>query len=142
MNNAINIWSTDSYWMFMPYKLKDTGVTLKYLGERKTTDGRDADVIQLTFDSVGENPDSKYDVFIGRDSHLVEEWSYYERATNDKPRFTMPWTNWKRYGRIKLSDDRGPGRKFTDLAVFEELPDDVFTSNAPVDLMSFPHAAE
>ena len=30
------IWINDAYWLVMPFKLKDSGVTLKYLG-RKTT---------------------------------------------------------------------------------------------------------
>jgi len=33
----------------MPFKLKDSGVTLKYLGEENTQDEKAADVIQMTF---------------------------------------------------------------------------------------------
>ena len=33
-------WINDSYWMFMPYKLLDPGVTLAYAGERALEDGR------------------------------------------------------------------------------------------------------
>ena len=30
-----NMWINDSYWLVMPYKLKDSGVTLKYVGEEE-----------------------------------------------------------------------------------------------------------
>ena len=31
LKRAKSIWSSDSYWLVMPFKLKDNGVTLKYL---------------------------------------------------------------------------------------------------------------
>ena len=34
-------WINDSYWLVMPYKLKDSGVTLKYLGDDKTVEDTD-----------------------------------------------------------------------------------------------------
>lgn len=43
------VWINDSYWLVMPYKLKDTGLTLEYLGEGSMEDGRSAEVLQLTF---------------------------------------------------------------------------------------------
>ena len=33
LDRAKSIWINDSYWLVMPFKLKDSGVTLKYLGE-------------------------------------------------------------------------------------------------------------
>ncbi|RMF56260.1 MAG: hypothetical protein D6748_13930, partial [Calditrichaeota bacterium] len=52
-------WINDSYWLLMPYKLKDTGVTLRYAGEAKTEDGRIADILHLTFKDVGVTPQNK-----------------------------------------------------------------------------------
>ena len=129
-------WINDSYWMFMPYKLKDSGVTLKYKGEAELPDGRAADVITLTFSEVGNTPNNKYDVYIARDTKLVEQWSFYRNAEDDTPGFTTPWGNWQKHGRILLSDDRGPNRRHTDIAVFHELPRRVYTDPAPVDIMS------
>ena len=129
------LWINDSYWVFMPYKLKDSGVTLVHAGEMALPDGRLADVLELTFREVGRTPENKYHVFVSRDRQLVEQWAFFAEATDSEPRFTNPWGNWQRYGDILLSDDRGD-RDHTDLAVFETLPESVYTNPAPVDWTS------
>lgn len=126
------MWINDSYWMFMPYKLKDSGVTLRYLGEQTLPDGRSADVLELTFREVGRTPENKYHVFVSRDRRLVEQWAFFGQATDDEPGFLNPWDNWQRYGAILLSDGRGD-RAHTDVAVFETLPASVYEDPRPVD---------
>ena len=103
-----SVWINDSYWMFMPYKLKDSGVTLKYLGSAEMLDGRQAEVLQLTFQAVGRTPENKYLVYVADDTGLVEQWDYYENADDEGPQFSSPWHNWQRYGQILLSDNRRP----------------------------------
>ena len=125
-------WINDSYWMFMPYKLKDSGVTLKYVREDTMRGGRPADILSLTFEKVGVTPENKYLVYVDKETKLVGQWDYFEKATDEKPRTSTPWTNWQRYGNIFLSDERGRG-KHTDLAVFDELPVAVFENPAPID---------
>lgn len=128
-------WINDSYWIVMPYKLKDSGVTLKYLGDADMEDGRPAEVLQLTFEDVGRTPENKYEVFVAQDSGLVEQWNFYADADDDEPRFKIPWHNWQPHGSILLSDDRGRG-KHTDVAVHTELPESVFTSPEPTTLFA------
>ena len=127
-----SVWINDSYWMFMPYKLKDSGVTLKYLGKGQMLDGRSAEILQLTFEAVGRTPQNKYKVYVAEDSGLVEQWDYFSDATHEEPQFSSPWHNWQRYGRILLSDNRGE-RAHTDIAVLSELPPEVLSSPEPVD---------
>ena len=138
MKNALSAWINDAYWLVMPYKLKDSGVTLKYAGEKDMEDGRAADVLQLTFDSVGNTPENKYEVFVAKDSGLVEQWSFFSSSADDEPRMTTPWQNWERHGNILLSADRGMRRgqpsRHTDVGVFETLPESVFTDPGPVEL--------
>jgi hypothetical protein len=118
-------WINDSYWLIMPYKLKDTGVTLRYLGEASLADGRAADKLQLTFDDVGVTPDNMYHVYIAKDSGLVEQWEYFAEADDPEPRLSTPWRDWREYGGILLSGDRGE-RQITDIAVYDDLPRTVF----------------
>ena len=128
-----NAWINDSYWLVMPYKLMDTGVTLKHLGEAPMEDGRAADVLELTFRHIGRTPRNKYHVYVSHGRGLVEQWAFFTDRNDEEPRFVCPWANWQRHGRIMLSDDRGPIGRLTDVAVFDELPPSVFRSPEPVD---------
>lgn len=100
-------WINDSYWLFMPFKLKDSGVTLKYLGDSKTEAGEAADLLQMTFVGVGLTPDNKYHVWVDKKTRLVAQWAYFEKFSDEKPAITNPWAGYKRCGKILLSGDRG-----------------------------------
>lgn len=127
LGQAKSIWINDSYWLVMPYKLKDSGVTLRYLGEENTTDGRPAHKLQLTFEAVGDTPRNKYHVYVDRENHLVTQWSYFADAADAEPRFTNGWTDYQRHGDILLSGARGQ-RGITEIAVYEEVPAAAFSS--------------
>ncbi len=139
LDRGYRAWINDSYWLVMPYKLKDTGVTLTYGGEAEMENGRNAYVLTLTFTGVGVTPQNKYDVFVDRERMLVEQWAFYRNGSDEKPRFTGPWTGWKQHGRILLSAGRGT-RAHSDVAVFDDLPRAVFESPHPVDMMAFDKA--
>lgn len=138
LTSAYRAWVNSGYWFLMPYKLKDSGVTLKYLGEGKTEDGRDAEMLQLTFEKVGLTPQNKYHVFVDKETMLVSQWQYFQDATSNEPNFTRPWGNWKKYGNIMLSDFRGEGRNgdfvLPNIGAYDSLPEGVFTSSEPIDL--------
>ncbi len=120
------IWVNDSYWMIMPYKLLDPGVTLKYSGERTLEDGRTADVLDLTFADVGYTPENRYEVFVAKDTGLVEQWAFFEKASANEPGFTLPWAKWERFGGIMLATDHGRGLDW-EIAVHDDLPASLFT---------------
>jgi hypothetical protein len=126
-------WVNDGYWMFMPYKLKDTGVALKYRGERAMQDGRQADVLELTFANVGLTPDNRYEVLVDKQTRLVGEWTFYRAATDSAATFTMPWKDWRRVGSIMLCADHGREADWK-LAAYESLPRSVFERPDPVRL--------
>ena len=107
LGKAVSTWINDSYWLVMPYKLKDSGVTLRFAGEMPAEDGRNADVLELTFKNVGDTPDNKYRVWVDRETGLVSQWSYYRSAADPEPRFTLPWNGWQSFGAIKLATGRG-----------------------------------
>ena len=133
-------WINDSYWLVMPFKLKDSGVTLKYLGDTTATkDGKPADLIQLTFKGVGVTPDNKYHVWIDKQSHLVTQWSHYPKYTDETPRFTLPWSDYQKHGNILLSGERGD-RDLTEIMVFSGLPGEVFSDFTRTDFTRYPQA--
>ena len=125
-------WINDSYWLVMPYKLRDPGVTLKHVGSGEMVDGRAAEVLELTFDRVGRTPQNKYRVYVAADSGLVEQWDFYADAADQEPRFQTPWHDWKPHGGILLSANRGE-RGHTGVAVLGEVPSGALTSPQPLD---------
>ncbi len=135
INGAYSAWVNDSYWLLMPYKLKDSGVALKYIGEDTTQLGENAELLMLTFQGVGVTPQNKYHVWVSDESKLVNQWAYFPNATDTIPRFVNPWKDWTKHGEIMLSGDRGE-RQITDIMVFDELPEIIYTDFLPVDFSS------
>lgn len=129
----------DSDWMFLPYKLKDAGVTLRYEGLRPFGQHGECDVLSWRLRTGESGAEQRYELALDPRTRLVRAWAFYARPTDEQPLFVTPWSDWRRYGRILLSADRGPGRTFSDIGVYERLPESVFTDPAPIALA--PYAA-
>ncbi|MBT9391976.1 hypothetical protein KLP40_02265 [Hymenobacter sp. NST-14] len=104
------IWVNNSWWLLMPFKLKDSGVTLTYQGAGKLMNGQPAEVLNMTFRNVGVTPDNKYEVLIDPQTSLVEEWAYFPKATDAQPAFRRRWSSYQQYGPIRLASDRSDGQ--------------------------------
>jgi hypothetical protein len=130
LQDAYRAWINDSYWLVMPYKLKDSGVTLRYRGQNMTQDGLPAHLLELTFAEVGMTPHNRYEVWVDVHESLVRQWAYYPQAEDEEPRFVMPWQEWTQYGRIWLAADFGRSRH-SHVGVFDELSASVFSDPAP-----------
>lgn len=122
-----SIWINDSYWLVMPFKLKDSGVTLKYLGEDTLLSGDRCNVLQLTFNNVGDTPQNKYHVYVDLTDNLVKQWAYYNNAGQDSANFIRPWDNYKTYGGILLSADRSDGGGPKDVTVHDDIDEKIFS---------------
>ncbi len=139
LERAYGAWINDTYWLVMPYKMTDPGVHLAFDGEEEI-DGATFDKVKLTFDGVGLTPGDTYWAYVNRESGLMERWAYVLQDWEEGREPThWRWLDWGRYGRILLSPrrvkvDDGDERPLGDLAVFDHLPDSVFTSPAPVAL--------
>jgi hypothetical protein len=121
------IWINDSYWLVMPYKLKDTGVTLTYVKEDKTQSGELSDVLKLTFENVGVSPDNAYWVWVSKEQDLIKQWSYFTHFTDSLPQFVSPWDDYEQFGQILLAQGRG-SRTLTEVAVLTTVPQQTFIS--------------
>ncbi len=127
LQRGYGMWVNDSYWLVMPYKLKDSGVTLKYLREDTTQVGSTADVLSLSFKEVGITPQNIYEVWVDTDSKLVTQWAYFPDSSSLDPQFITPWADYQKYGEILLSSDRGQ-YKLTGIDVFDEVEERLFSS--------------
>jgi hypothetical protein len=140
LDRGYGAWVNDTYWLLMPYKLQDPGVNLTYAGTEQL-DGNTYDKLHLSFGNVGLTPGDEYWAWINRDTHLMDRWAYLLQAAPGEQRAAAPtpwrWQGWQRFGKIMLAPTRAQvegDRKLelSDIAVFDTLPDSVFTSPDPV----------
>jgi hypothetical protein len=137
LERAYGAWINDTYWLLMPYKLRDPGVTLTY-DRSEELEGRTYDVLHLSFAGVGLTPGDQYWAWISRDTRLMDRWAYrLQDYKPDQPPTVWDWRNWQRHGSILLAPLRvqvGGDRtlELTGLAVPATLPDSVFTSPDPL----------
>ena len=95
MKRAQSLWINDTYWMLMPYKLRDPGVTLQYDGEVSEGD-KTYDKLALSFNHVGETPGDHYWVYVNRADHRVEKWDMVLEGDQPPPR-TYTWEGWEQH---------------------------------------------
>jgi hypothetical protein len=123
-------WVNDSYWLLMPYKMRDHGVILSYAG-LEAKQGRTWDKVLLTFEGVGLTPQDKYWVFVNRATGLVDRWEFVLKGA-DTPPVPFDWSGWAKHGNIMLADDRvnpndGTRIHFPVLDVPASVPDSAFS---------------
>ncbi|HXO26481.1 MAG TPA: hypothetical protein VOA80_03995, partial [Thermoanaerobaculia bacterium] len=132
---SYSAWNHDTDWLLMPYKLKDRGVNLSYVGQQQV-DGKSYDEISITFDR-GMRVDLTYLVWFNRDTHLMDRWAVLAVGQRREARLGI-WLcqGWQRYGNIQLAPRRvQPDTRtleFSNILVAATMPDAVFTSQAPV----------
>ncbi len=136
LERAKGMWINDSYWLLMPFKLKDSGVTLTYLREEADEKGNPSDVLQLTFSNVGNTPDNKYEVWVNKEPRLVMQWAFYRDASQDEPNYIRPWDNYQPYGDILISADRSDNGGPANVRVMETVDHSVFSDWSQPDFVT------
>jgi len=139
LEQAYEAWINDTYWLLMPFKMKDPGVRLAYAGET-TENGVLYDRVELTFDGVGLTPRDRYWAYVNRTTHLMDRWSYILQDDPPGKEPTMwDWKGWSRHGRILLSPEKVSVRReprvrilHPVLEVYDTLPDAYFTRPDPL----------
>jgi len=127
LDGGYKAWINDSYWLTMPFKLKDDGVTIKSVGQGQTTIGKAADLLELTFSGVGVTPHNKYIIYVDQESNLVTQWDFFPSVADTTARFQSPWPNYKKYGDLMLSGGQIAGNKLSDIKVSQTTDDNVWT---------------
>ncbi len=126
LENGYATWVNDTYWLIMPYKLRDPGVSLALAGQEAG-----CDKLLLTFEGVGLTPKDRYWVWVNQKTGLVDRWDYVLKGEKGPPT-SFEWKGWKAFGKIQLADDRREpkaGRRifFPVLEVPASVDDGVFT---------------
>ena len=123
-----SIWINDSYWLFMPFKLRDPGVSVNYMREDTMIGGVSASVLEMTFDNVGNTPENKYEVYIDKKDNLIKQWAFFKEANQETPPRIWPWDNYQSFGGLMLSTDRTDKSGPSNVRVYDEIDNSVFDS--------------
>jgi hypothetical protein len=92
VKRAEALWINDTYWMLMPYKLRDPGVTLTWAGDT-TIDQHTFDRLALSFANVGMTPGDQYWVWVDRLDRRVKRWDMVLEGDVPPPA-TYTWEDW------------------------------------------------
>jgi hypothetical protein len=136
IRNGYERWVNDTYWLAMPFKLRDPGTRLFYSRAGRTEAGVPCDVIELTFaPGVGLTPEDHYWIYVNRETHLVDQWEYVLQGEKPPPQ-PSTWQSWRQVGPLKLSEVRRfAGRpvmiRFENLAAPATMDETIFTHARP-----------
>jgi hypothetical protein len=89
----------DTYWLLMPWKWLEPGVTLAYDG-RRVVDGDELEVVTLSFGSgIGLTSNDRYWGFVSPVSGRLQRWAYVLQDAEGKPGSGEPtvwaWEEWR-----------------------------------------------
>ena len=131
LESAYEAWVNDTYWLIMPYKMKDPGVVLAMDGEEKSADG-EWDKVRLSFEGVGLTPKDRYWAYVNRKTGLVDRWDFVLQGEKP-PASTFTWKGWRKYANVMLADDRvspkdGTRIYFPLIEVPVSVPESTFTT--------------
>ncbi|MEM9547988.1 MAG: hypothetical protein AAGA77_18550, partial [Bacteroidota bacterium] len=113
------IWINDSYWLFMPFKLQDPGVTVTYVREDTMMGGAPSSVLSLTFKGVGNTPNNKYEVYVDKKDNLIKQWAFFKTADQETPPRVWPWDNYQSFNGMMLSTERSDKSGPSNIRIYE-----------------------
>ena len=126
------IFTNDAWWLLMPFKLKETGITLKYAGKKTNAIGAPSDALTAMFSKAEKVLTGKYLIYTNPVTHIITQWDFFKNSNDTVPTLIIPNSEYRGYGHLLLSANRGVGRSLAPIAVYSSMPDSVFTSFYPV----------
>ncbi|HEU5395115.1 MAG TPA: hypothetical protein VFV36_09995 [Candidatus Methylomirabilis sp.] len=100
VQEAYAMWVNDTYWLAMPFKLRDPGVRIAYDRSEERPQGG-YDVLSLTFGDVGLTPEDHYWLFLNRETGRIDRWEYVLQGQKPPPQ-AATWEDWRRVGPVTL----------------------------------------
>jgi hypothetical protein len=119
----------DMYWLAMPWKWLDPGVTLRYLGP-SDHGGKVCEVVELSFNNVGLTPGDRYRAYVSPETHLMTRWEYTLQGGN---KGVWSW-EYKTHNGVMLASNHtnaeGASINMGDVGVYGQVDDAFFTNPA------------
>ncbi|MEM9836802.1 MAG: hypothetical protein AAF828_09890 [Bacteroidota bacterium] len=129
LKQAHSIWINDSYWLVHQFKLKDSGVTLKYVDKTPVDPqaARPSYIIDQTFAAVGDTPNNRYRLYIDQETFRINTWQFFRDAADEEVSMETPWQGYNAYNNgLQLSADRSGRFQLLDISTPEEMDKRVF----------------
>jgi hypothetical protein len=132
IQNGYERWVNDTYWLVMPFKLRDPGTHLKHVRTETGNAGQTYDVVELSFSpGVGLTPEDRYWLYVNRATHLVDRWEFVLTGRQPPPQGAS-WESWTSVGPLRLSllrrfKDRPAMIRFENVSAPETMDETVFT---------------
>jgi hypothetical protein len=132
IQNGYERWVNDTYWLVMPFKLRDPGTILKHARTETGDAGQTYDVLELSFQpGVGLTPQDRYWLYVNRATHLVDRWEFVLTGRQPPPQGAS-WESWSSVGPLRLSllrrfQDRPAMIRFENVSAPEVLDEKIFT---------------
>jgi len=129
LENAYALWINDTYWLTMPFKVRDPGVILTKAAPEKVGDVT-YPRFHVGFDGVGLTPKDVYWIYVNPDSGRPDFWAFVLGGGSEAPTL-VEWTGWKEIRGVQLSTERVVKARdqrilFPDLESPEQLPAELF----------------
>ena len=130
LSRFYGIFINDSYWLLMPYKWRDPGVHLEYVGRDTLPDGTVAPGVHLTFEEDLGVTNDEYWAWLDPETGRMTAWQYHLQG-RDEPGDVIRWEDWQPVGPIWLATDRvwpdgSVNIRFENLRASREVPEDAF----------------
>jgi hypothetical protein len=132
IQNGYERWVNDSYWLVMPFKLRDPGTHVKHARTETGESGQTYDVLELSFSpGVGLTPQDRYWLYVNRATHLVDRWEFVLTGREPPPQGST-WEEWTGVGPLRFSllrrfKDRPAMLRFENVSAPESMDEKVFT---------------
>ncbi len=126
---AYSRFTSDTYWLLLPFKLKDPGARLQYRGMRQIGANNFA-MIHLSFiDEVGLTPENEFNIFIDPAAHEIRRWEYFANA-QAQPLVAL-WEDWQSFGALRFAatrrlEESGRAISFEEIVVAPEVDEQIF----------------
>lgn len=137
LERAYRLFVNDTYWLLMPFKLRDPGVRREDAGVRTDSTGKEWRVLALSFDDgIGLTSKDHYWVYMDPRTGLVGRWDYHLQGdAAGAPPQAAAWEAWRPMGPIQLStlkrvQGRGVTIGYENLVVRESVPPGIFERKA------------
>lgn len=127
---AYSRFTSDTYWLLLPFKLKDAGARLEYRGAVQIATAH-YEVLHLSFiDDVGLTPENEFEIFIDPTTYEIRRWEFFEHPEAEA-RIAW-WENWQSFGGLRLATQRRLEESkrvisFEEIIMSPQVDDAIFT---------------